>query len=359
MSALVDVGASSGEPPKTVVVIPNWDGAADLPACLDSLLAQTTPAHIIVVDNGSTDNSVTLVETAYPQVELIRHDSNRGYAGGVNPGFRRAIELGATYAAPFNNDAVADRRWLERLEAELDAHPELGIACCKVASADGSHLDSTGDQYTTWGLPYPRGRGESDRGQYDDYDHRTILAASGAASLFRVRMLKQIGLFDEDFFAYYEDVDISLRAQLRGWQIAYVARSVVRHETSTTGSRIKGFFTYQTMKNLPMLLVKNVPNRLLTTVLPRFTLVYCSFFVSALQRRQLGYALRGAGRALWLAPRKLAERGRIQRGRTASDDYIASMLTWDLPPNAAKLRALRSKWWQLVGKAEKKGKSNG
>jgi hypothetical protein len=110
------------------------------------------------------------------------------------------------------------------------------------------------------------------------------------------------------------------------------------------------------MKNLPMLLTKNIPFRLLATILPRFTLVYCSFFVSALQRRQLSYALRGAGRALLLAPRKLAQRHQIQSTRTASDAYIRSLLTWDLPPNAHKLRGLRARWWRLTGRAGKEGK---
>ncbi len=344
---------------KVVVVIPNWDGESELRACLDSLLAGTLQPYLIVVDNGSTDGSVALVETAYPQVELIRHDYNKGYAGGVNPGFRRAIELGATYVAPFNNDAVADVHWLERLVAELDARPEIGIACCKVASADGTHIDTTGDDYTTWGLPYPRGRGEADHGQYDSPAQRIIFAASGAASLYRVSMLEQIGLLDEDFFAYYEDIDLSFRAQLAGWHISYVPSSVVHHETGTTGRRIKGFFTYQTMKNLPMLLVKNVPAHLLPVVIPRFTLVYCSFFVSALQRGQFGYAVKGGLQSLGHAPRKLSQRRHIQKTRTVSDAYIASLLLWDLPPNAARLRNLRSRWWRLTGKqAGKAGKSS-
>lgn len=332
---------------KVVVVIPNWNGEAELRSCLDSLLRQTTTSHIIVVDNGSVDGSVDIIEHAYQSVELIRHDTNKGYAGGVNPGFKRAIELQAVYVAPFNNDAVADEQWLEKLVACLDGRPEVGIATCKVASSDGSHLDSTGDYYTTWGLPYPRGRGEADTSQYDgDTD---VFGASGAASLYRVSMLEQIGLLDEDFFAYYEDVDLSFRAQLAGWKVAYVPESVVHHDTSTTGSKIKGFFTLQTQKNLPMLLIKNVPRSLLPTVLPRFMLVYVSFFVAAAARGQLFYAFQGYGGALVHLPKKLQERRVIQQNKKVSDDYIASMLMWDLPPNAARLRKLRGAWRRLKG----------
>ncbi len=335
---------------KPVVVIPNWDGEAGLIACIDSVLGGSLVPYLIVVDNGSTDGSVALIESKYPGVELIKHDHNLGYTGGVNPGYARAIELGATYVAPFNNDAVADKLWLETLVTYLDTHPGVGIATCKVASSDGTHLDSTGDLYTTWGLPYPRGRGELDSGQYDSADFTEIFGASGAASLYRVSMLDTIGLLDDDFFAYYEDVDLSFRAQLTGYKVHYVPKSIIYHETGSTGGRIKGFLTYQTMKNLPMLLVKNVPARLLPPILPRFILVYLSFFVSALQRHQFGYALRGALRALGYAPRKLRQRRRIQKTATVDATYIASLLLWDLPPNATRLRGLRSKWHKLRGK---------
>src|ERR1039458_2566307 len=97
---------------KVVVIVPNWNGADSLAACLDSLITQSLKAHIIVVDNGSSDASIELLHK-YPDIEVIRHSKNKGYAGGVNPGFRRAIELGVKYAAPFNNDAVADKQWLE------------------------------------------------------------------------------------------------------------------------------------------------------------------------------------------------------------------------------------------------------
>ncbi len=333
---------------KAVVVIPNWNGEAEIRAALDSLMLQTLQPMIIVVDNGSVDSSIEIIERHYPTVELIKHRVNKGYAGGVNPGLRRAIELQADYVAPFNNDAVADRQWLENLVQTLDADPGLGIAACKVASSDGAHLDSTGDYYTTWGLPYPRGRGEADTGQYDG--QTDIFGASGAASLYRVRMLEEVGLLDEDFFAYYEDVDLSFRAQLAGWKIRYVPASVVYHETSTTASKIKGFFTLQTQKNLPMLLVKNVPASLMPVILPRFLLVYASFFFSALLRGQLLYALQGAGRALRYTPKKLAQRRGIQRSKKVGDAYIASMLVWDLPPNAAKLRWIRNIWRRIRGR---------
>src|SRR5665811_2212163 len=192
-----------------VVVVPNWNGADCLAACLDSLLAQSVKPRVIVVVNGSADGSLELLKK-YPGVEVIKHDVNKGFAGGVNAGFRRAIEDGVKYVATLNNDAVADKGWLEQLMAVFDKNPEVGIVTSKILDAKGQKIDSTGDYLTVWGLPYPRGRGEPELDKYDE--QVDIFAASGGASLYRVKMLKEIGLFDEDFFAYYEDVDLSFRA---------------------------------------------------------------------------------------------------------------------------------------------------
>jgi GT2 family glycosyltransferase len=332
---------------KVVVIVPNWNGADSLAACLDSLITQSLKAHIIVVDNGSSDASIELLHK-YPDIEVIRHSKNKGYAGGVNPGFRRAIELGVKYAAPFNNDAVADKQWLEKLVDYLEAHDEVGIATCKLLSADGKRLDSTGDYYTVWGLPYPRGRGESD---LDKYDGQTeIFAASGGASLYRVSMLEQIGLFDEDFFAYYEDVDLSFRAQLAGWKVAYVPEAVAYHQIGGTSKKLKGFTAYQTMKNQPLLLLKNVPRRYLFRVGWRFTLAHTLFFLRAFSRREGWAALKGDLKGTGLLFSAYTKRRTIQRSKKVTDEYIWSILVHDLPPNARSLRKLRAAWWKAFRK---------
>ncbi len=323
---------------KVVVVVPNWNGKDDLPACLDSLLGQSFKSHIIVVENGSMDGSLELLQTHYPQIELIVHGENKGYAGGVNPGFKRAIEIGASYVAPFNNDAIADKDWLKNLAEYLDAHPKVGTVDSMVLSADGDHLDSVGECYTTWGLPYPRGRNETDVNHYDN--EPVVFAACGAACLYRVATLKEIGLLDEDFFAYYEDVDLSFRVQLAGWQIRYVPTAQVYHQINATGSKIKGFMTYQTMKNLPWLLYKNAPASVFWRVLPRFIVAYCSFILSAIWRGQGWPAIRGFCKMVLLLPKKTVQRRQIQHGRKVTSAYIWTAMTQGLPPNARKLRLL-------------------
>lgn len=335
---------------KPVVVIPNLNGGDELLGAVESLRKQTLEPYVIVVDNASTDGSVEKLLEAHPGVEVIRHKKNKGYAGGVNPGLKRAIELGAKYAAPFNDDAVASKQWLRLLVDHLEAHPKVGAAACKVVTADKERLDSTGDYYTDWGLPYPRGRREYNLTKYDELTD--IFAASGAASLYRVKALQDVGLFDEAFFAYYEDVDLSFRLQLAGWKVSFVPSSVVYHHIGLTSGRIKGFTTYQTMKNLPLLAFKNVPRKYLWHVWPRLTLAQTMFFGRAVTRGQGWPALKGVVMSLiWLVV-KIPARRHIQQTRRVNDEYIWSKMVHDLPPNATALRHLRASWRKLRGQHE-------
>lgn len=332
---------------KVAVVVPNWNGVDSLATCLDSLKTQSMRAEVIVVENGSTDGSQTLLSDKYPQVAVLQQANNLGFAGGVNVGIDHAIKNGYDFVALFNNDAIAERNWLEKLLTGMD-NPTTGITTCGFMSIDKTHLDSTGDQFTVWGLPYPRGRGESNLQKYQD--QTDIFGASGGASLYRVSMLKEIGLFDEDFFAYYEDVDLSFRAQLAGWKVKYVPEAVAYHDTGSTSRKIKGFTTYQTMKNQPLVVFKNVPRKYLWRVTWRFTIAHTLFFLRAISRGQGWIALKGDLEGTRLLFKKSGERRRIQKSRKVSDDYIWSIMTHDLPPNATALRTLRAKLWRLRGK---------
>ncbi|PID30822.1 glycosyl transferase [Candidatus Saccharibacteria bacterium] len=334
-----------------VVVIPNLNGGQALLDALSSLHKQTLRPHIIVVDNASSDGSAERAQKKFPDIEVIWHKRNKGYAGGVNPGFERAIERGATYVAPFNDDAAADPKWLKHLVGFLDTHPNHGAVCCKVLKDDGKHLDSTGDFLTVWGLPYPRGRDELDSGQYDD--GADVFAASGAASLFRVATLKKVGLFDEAFFAYYEDVDLGFRMQNQGWKVGYEPRAIVHHAVGMTSGRIKGFTTYQTLKNLPLLVWKNVPFLLLFRILPRFYFAYILFFFRAFLRGHGISAIRGVCMSAFWLGWKLPEITLLDLKRKLNSRQVWSLLVHDLPPNAKTLRSLRTKWHKLTFRGSK------
>jgi GT2 family glycosyltransferase len=325
---------------KVYLVVLNWNGKDIVEKCLDSLKKQSPPVETIVVDNGSTDGSAEIIEKKYPVVHLIKKSKNHGFAGGVNIGIKHAIKNGAEAIALFNNDAIADKEWLAGLISTLDSDSKIGIATGKLMQLDGNHIDSTGDLYTIWGLPFPRGRDQAAENSYDKPEF--VFGASGGASIYRTKMLKDIGLFDEAFFAYYEDVDISFRAQLAGWKIAYTPEAVAYHAIGATSSKISGFTTVQTMKNLPLLFWKNVPLQLAPKMFPRFLIAHSSIFFSSFFKGRGLAAIKGTLLSIKNIPHMLSVRRKIQKNRKVSSDYIWSILYKDLPPNAYKLRRLRS-----------------
>lgn len=344
------------------VVIPNWNGADDLPASIESVLAQSlTNLILVVVDNGSSDDSQAIIErykTRDTRVRSIYRDKNYGFTGGVNPGIELAIQQDADYVALFNNDAQADKDWLLHLSTYLGSHQEYGIAACTLLHADGKTIDSTADQYTVWGIPFPRGRDEPASSRYDS--DTVIFGASGGASMYRIAMLREIGLFDQDFFAYYEDIDISFRAQLAGWKVAFVPKAIVYHAQGKTSAKLGNseagdksanpFTTRQYMRNLPFILVKDMPAGLLRHVLPRFIFGYTLFFIKALTDRRGRAAIQGNWQFWRALPRKLRQRKQIQANRKVSDTYVWNLFIHDLPPNAYKLKKLRAIWWRLRGR---------
>lgn len=320
------------------IVIPNWNGKDRLESCLEAVVKQSEHSLVIVVDNGSTDESVKFVRKHFPQIDLIVHDRNLGFAGGVNSGIMRAKTMGIEYIALLNNDAVPEKDWLKNLYSIIRQDSELGAVACKLLSADKKHVDSTGDFYTIWGLPFNRDR-DLPAAEAESKEGYVFGPCAGAA-LYRVSALEDAGLFDEDFFAYHEDADLHFRLQLKGWKTLYTPKAVAYHATGSTSKTIKGFTTYHTFKNYPILLIKNVPGRLLPSVLLRFTTIYVGIYINSLIQGRGWPATKGVVKFLALLPKKMVERRRIQTSKRVSTSYIHSILIHDLPPNVGKLRRL-------------------
>lgn len=319
----------------TWVVVPNWNGADMLAGCLKSLEEQSEEAQIIVVDNGSEDESVSLVKKRFPKVRLLEFPDNAGFAGGVNRGIKYALEQGAVYIALFNNDAVADRDWLRNLLGEAGDHPEAGIITGKLLRTDEKHIDSTGDFYTMWGLPFPRGRNQKDAGQYDKAEE--VFGGSGGASLYRAELFKHIGLFDEDFFAYYEDVDLSFRAQMAGWKVRYTPKAVAYHGVGGTSSKMGDLARYHSAKNFLLLYARNMPTKLYFKYLPFFTLQLCRMAMTSIIRRKFGVFLRGSLAAVKLHFVTVKVRRANLAKQKVTTKYIDSILTHSRPPRIPPL----------------------
>ena len=329
---------TSNKQPRVAVVVLNWNGEEDSLACIAALKKQTQAHIIVAVDNASDDSFVKTVSKNHKDVILLTNSKNKGFSGGVNTGIQYALLKKYDFVALINNDAKPEKQWLEKL-IEVMKDSRVGIATGKLLKTDGT-IDSTGDLFTSWGLAYPRGRNEPDNGQYDKPEK--VFSGTGGASLYRCKMLEQIGLFDEKFFAYYEDVDLSFRAQLAGWGVAYNPKAVAHHKIGASSGKVPGFTTYMTIKNLPWLAFKNAPLGLILTIWPRLFVAHVSFVFAALFRGDIIPALKGLIVGLLYTPLMFIKRRHIQKTRKVKTAHIKKLITYDLPPNAYKLRKLRS-----------------
>jgi GT2 family glycosyltransferase len=304
------------------VVIPNWNGRRFLERCLFALRRQTVgDVEVVLVDNASSDDSVELVRRSFPEVEVVQLTRNAGFAAAMNAGIRRAR---GSYIAFLNNDTEPDERWLQELLACLERHPRAASATSKVLLFDRpGTLDDTGNFLTPSLLPYARGHGEADARQFDVEEE--VFSASGAAALWRADALAKVGLFDESFFAYYEDVDLGFRARLAGYECWYAPRAVVLHERGGTGGD-DGFTLYHHVRNRWLMLAKDAPAGLLARRLPRLAAGELTWWVRAARGAGFRPLLRAYVDAAKAAPRVRAERRRIQRGREVEVAKLEGLL---------------------------------
>jgi GT2 family glycosyltransferase len=280
------VDQSPAPSPPVSVIIVNWNGMDYLKYCLDSLRAQTFPDfEVIVVDNGSTDGSVQCLRENYRGwVRVLPNPRNEGFSGGNNRGIRAAS---GKYIVLLNNDARADFRWLEELVKAAEENPRAGMLACKIYLQEGSRIiDNVGHLMYRDGLNRGKGRLEVDRGQYEKMEE--VFFPSGCAALYRREMLEEVGLFDEDFFAYGDDTDLGLKGRLAGWNCLYVPTAVVHHRYSQSSGAYSLLKAFYVERNRLWIAVKYFPLSLLL-VSPVYT-----FLRFALQ----GYgALAGRGAA--------------------------------------------------------------
>lgn len=328
---------------KPLVLILNWNGKDDTIRCITSLESQSIACTILVVDNGSIDDSIAVIRSAFPKVILIKEAKNLGFAGGVNVGIKYAIKEGFDSIAFLNNDAVADKYWLEKLHKELNGNKSIVTGL--LLNKRGDKIDSTSEQYSNWGMPFPRSRGLKTKNAPDS---NYIFGATGGATLYKTALFKEIGLFDESFFAYYEDVDVSFRAQLAGHKIYYTKDAIAYHKQGATSGKIPGFTVYQTFKNIPLLYIKNIPTGLLIPIGLRLFVLYWLIFGNAIKNGSGKHALKGWLASVWYFwAKSLWDRFYIQSHKTVPTSYIKSLLWNDLPPEQTGVRKLRKK---LTGK---------
>ena len=298
---------------RVAVLIVNWNGGPLLRQCLEALERQhRQPDHIVVVDNGSTDDSLVLAERALGRAELVRLPANTGFAAANNVAARAARAYDAI--ALLNPDAFPEPQWLEALVAAADREPAVAaFASQMVLESSPDHLDGAGDSYHVSGRAWRNGH-RAVRASWPAQDAE-VFAACAAAALYRREAFDDAGGFDEEYFSYFEDVDLGFRMRLRGHRCLYVHAAVVHHMSSAIAGYRSDFAVYHGERNAVWTFVKNMPMPLLPLYLPQ----HLALNIAAL----LFYPLRGQGGVVFRAkldavrglPSILRKRTLVQAGR--------------------------------------------
>lgn len=278
----------------TGVVIPNYNGISHLKNCFESLRKQDfRKFRIVMVDNGSSDDSVQFTAENYPEVEILRIENNAGFAPAVNKGIKYLLEDGnVEYILLLNNDIECAPDFLAEIHNGF-SDEKTGSAACKMMNFyDRSVIDAAGDFVSMKRTPWARGNGERDNGQYDTPEY--VFGACAGAAIYRRGVFEKAGFFDEDFISYFEDVDFSFRLQLCGFKCFYVPAAVCYHKRGATTKQWKGYETKMCERNLIALRLKNYPASLYSKCMIFFTAArvkrYLKFFFTDSPSRA-GYAL--------------------------------------------------------------------
>lgn len=305
--------------------------------CLQSLERQSkAPFEIIVVDNGSSDGSVELINTDFPDVVLIENIRNLGFCAANNQGIAAAQ---GDMVALLNNDAEADPHWLEALGAVFEGHPEIGMAASKIlVHGDPGRIDKAGHLIFLDGQNRGRGTGQLDRGQFDRVEE--VLWPDGCAAMYRREMLDRIGGFDEDFFAYADDAELGLRARIAGFGCLYAPDAKVFHHRGTTLGLQSTRRLQLIERNRILLVFKHFPWRLLwlngVLYLARLTAGAVAAargkgeagkFPGLKGKLRLGWGLlTGALSAIPLIPRILRKRWQFRNQRRLNGTQVCRLL---------------------------------
>lgn len=317
---------------RVLFVVLNFNGWKDTIKCINSIFEQSYKNyHVLLIDNGSVDDSLRHLSIFKNKQKITLQEEavNHGFAGGVNIGIEHAIKNTYGYVALLNNDAVLTKDWLKIILNSIRSN-RSSICTGLLLDSSGKKIESTGDSYSNYGLPYPRQRDDK---VSDAMESGFVFGGTAGASVYTTELFEDIGFFDEKFFAYYEDTDISYRAQLAGHKAYYEKSAIAYHDHGTTSNKMPGFTVYQTFKNLPVFLWKDVPYQLLICTAFRFYSVYFLMYLRAIMRGQFAVASKGLVDSIKLLPHAFKQRRIVQKKRKVSIRYIKSIIFHGLPPN--------------------------
>lgn len=255
--------------PLVSIIIVNWNGLADLKSCLASLKKVKYPnLETIIVDNGSNDGSQQYIKSQKSKVKnvtLIQNTSNVGYAEGNNIGYRKAK---GQYLLLLNNDTVIENDFLTPLVEKMDSDSAIaGVQPIILQFPNKKLIDSIGSYFITTGFLYHLGHNKPDQKKYQKPND--VFSMKGACMLLRKSVIDKVGLFDTDYFAYFEETDLCMRIWISGSKIVYLPQSTIYHKGGETFKRLdNSFLLFHSYKNRIYTYAKNFEVSTLVLVLP-------------------------------------------------------------------------------------------
>jgi GT2 family glycosyltransferase len=313
--------------PKIAIIIVNYNGGELLYKCLSYVEKQTIPAHrVYVVDNASHDNSIAQCEQAFPNVTFVKNDKNLGFAAGNNIAAKMATDC--EWLAFLNPDAFAAPDWLEELIAAIKQFPDYDMFGCRMRDANRPELlDGTADIYHISGLAWRRDHqiANPNRNQFEE-----IFAACAAAALCKRDAFINAGGFDEDYFCYFEDVDLAFRLRIFGFRCLYVPTAVVDHVGSAISGKTSDFQVYHGHRNMVWTYIKNMPTSLFWLYLPMHLLMTIIMFGVCAKRGQAKVFIKAKWHALKGIPKFWQKRRAIQKQRKVSPVALSKLMTISL-----------------------------
>ena len=316
------------------IIIPNWNGAGMLSDCLQSLSAQTFSGFCItVIDNGSKDGSVALLERYFPDVKILKFNENKGFSVAVNRGITDAT---APWILLLNNDMEVAPDCLEKLRAAIETYQDYQFFSLKMINFHQRDLlDGAGDMVLKGGVGYKLGTMEKDS-EYYSRDRDTFGACAGAG-LYKKELFEEIGLFDPDFFAYLEDVDFNMRARRRGFKCRYIGSAVVYHiGSATSGSRINNLTVQLSTRNNFRVLIKNYPLFMFARFLPSILIYQMMWALFSFKKKCVSAYCKGTVEAIKTASQFADKRNVILTCRDNIPEREFSKLIGDAEKKAVK-----------------------
>ncbi len=243
------------------IILVNWNRPELTAACVQSLqnTNQMGLVKVLIVDNGSSDDSVTAIQQQFPHIPVLEAGRNLGFAGGANLGIKFAMAHGAQYVGLVNNDVEFEDGALAALLDILQSHPSIGVVCPLIGDYGGDLVWAMGLSVDFQTAAVGRLEAGSPISAVEGSGPVEVESATGTMMLTRRRVLEDVGLLDESFYLYYEEVDWSIRASRAGYRILAVPRAKIRHHVSATLQPTSPLIDYYMVRNELLMLRKHWP----------------------------------------------------------------------------------------------------